>query len=282
MPIHAKTWLLSLWFLVVAVAQGNETFTFHLHGKPLKTLTRQDLDQLVPTKKLRVNELHTKESIEYVGYPFRALLEKVYGKELKAGEELLFTCLDGYQPSIALARALKHNALLATGRTDGKKFEFPNADKKGEITAYGPFYLVWDNVTDKALQKEGNETWPYQLSGVDLIRFSDKFPKLSPPTNSSAQAKAGFVVFRSQCLQCHKINGEGGDKGIELNYPMNVTEYWKEKALIQWMDNPRLIRYDATMPAVNPEYPNREQMFREIVAYLKAMAKHKIDPNVAK
>ncbi len=70
------------------------------------------------------------------------------------------------------------------------------------------------------------------MTTIDLISFSERFPNMSPPKNSSEKAKKGFLAFHKYCLSCHTINGEGGEKSIELNYPVSVTEYIKASWLI--------------------------------------------------
>jgi mono/diheme cytochrome c family protein len=269
--------LIFLVFLICVSAFG-EQLTFSVHGKDQKTLDLDTMKKMVGTKKLEINNRHVDERITYEGVPFRELLTKVYGKSLGDGDELLFTCSDGYKPSVPISRFSKFASVLAYARADGKKFEFANKEKSGDITTYAPFFLIWDNIKDKALEKEGFEYWPYQLVSVDVIRFSDRFPNTAPPANSTAAAKEGFVAFRSQCMNCHTINGEGGARGIELNYPMNITEYMKDSVLIQWMKDPKKVRYNATMPRVTPDYPNRDQMINNVVQYLKAMVKNKKAP----
>ena len=82
---------------------------------------------------------------------------------------------------------------------------------------------------------------------------------------------------------CHAINGEGGLKGVELNYPMNVTEYWKEKMLRQWIDKPESIRISTAMPGLDKSLKGkaREQTLNDLISYLKEMAKHKFKPEAA-
>ena len=63
------------------------------------------------------------------------------------------------------------------------------------------------------LRQEGDFGWPYQVVGVDVIRAAERFPKLTPPADSSPAVRAGFVEFRIHCSRCHKLNGEGGDIG---------------------------------------------------------------------
>ena len=79
-------------------------------------------------------------------------------------------------------------------------------------------------------------------------------------------------------MTCHTVNGEGGGKSVELNYPISVTEYIKEPWLVKWIDNPKSIRYNTTMPALNPDAKDRDAIIKNIIAYLKAMKNKKLEP----
>jgi cytochrome c1 len=52
----------------------------------------------------------------------------------------------------------------------------------------------------------------------------------------------------------------------------------KEKWLYRWIDNPTSIRYNTTMPALNPDAEDRDAIIKDIIAYLKAMKSNKIRP----
>ncbi len=158
---------------------------------------------------------------------------------------------------------------------DKKEFTLLNKLQNNELVGLGPFYLVWDNIAHPELKTEGESDWPYQVTTVDLISFSDRFPNMAPPNGSSDEVKSGFLSLRKHCMPCHTINGEGGGKAVELNYPVSVTEYLKEPWLIRWIDNPTSIRYNTTMPALNPNAKDRETIIRNIIAYLKAMKNNK-------
>lgn len=260
-----------------AVAEPESKIEFKLKGGQIKSFTLAQLQKQFGTEKVTVLEEHEeKKQKTYLAIPLQPILMSVYGDAMPGLDEVLFTCLDGYQPSIALTKVVGHRNWLAYANADGSPFRFK--DKTGKEIEYGPFYLIWDNVRDPLIKAEGDEDWPYQLSSVDLILFTSRFGSLAPPPNSPAAVKRGFVAYRKQCFQCHTINGEGGAKGFELNYPVNVTEYFKESYLKKWIDNPASIRYNATMPQLNPAYPQRKAMINDIITYLKAMKKRKVAP----
>ena len=82
-------------------------------------------------------------------------------------------------------------------------------------------------------------------------------------------------------MACHTINGEGGGKASELNYPVSVVEYIKPEYLTRWIENPASIRYNTLMPALAMEIPNRAMVTQEIIAYLRAMSAAKRKPKKA-
>lgn len=266
-----------LGLLVGSAASADErTITFKAKGKTVRELTLTELRALVAPQTARVVETHEGDDREYEGFPFTKVLDVVYGTEWSRTEEVLFTCVDGYQPSIPVDRFQRYRAFLTFDRKGGP-FELVNRQQNNEHVKLGPFYLVWDNIAFPALKAEGSHGWPYQVIGVDLIHFADRFPNLAPPERAPAAVRRGFLTFREKCLMCHSINGQGGTKGVELNYPVNVTEYFDARWLRQWIADPRSIRYSTTMPALDvPE--GKERTIDDLVRYLRAMAKQKRAP----
>ena len=83
--------------------------------------------------------------------------------------------------------------------------------------------------------------------------------------------ESGYTLFKNQCLTCHAINGIGGTMGPELNYPKSVTEYWKEKELVEYIVNPASFRNKVKMPTLGIS----KQQSQQIVDYLKYMSENK-------
>lgn len=247
----------------------SENLVLKNHGKPIKTLSINQLKELAGAKPVTVFEPHESVKREYGGFSMNSILTAVYGESWKDAEEILFTCSDGYQPSIPSVKFNEYSAYLVYAGSGGEGFSLINKLQNNEHVELGPFYLVWDNLKHPELRAEGGSDWPYQVTTIDLISFSDRFPKMAPPKDSSDGVKNGFIAFRKYCMTCHTINGEGGGKSVELNYPVNVTEYMEESRLIRWIDNPSSIKRNTTMPALNPNAVNRDKLINDIVAYLK-------------
>jgi mono/diheme cytochrome c family protein len=270
--------LLATFLMLPSGAAWSKELIFKDHGKVVKILSVEQIERLIPFKEVKVFEPHESENRIYVGFPVNALFREVYGKNWQDAEEILFTCSDGYQPSIPSARFTEYPAYLVYGRADKKEFTLVNKLQNNELAQLGPFYLVWDNLSYPELKAEGGEGWPYQVTTIDLISFSDRFPNMSPPKGGSEAVKSGFLAFRTHCMTCHTINGEGGEKSVELNYPVSVTEYFKEPWLMRWIDKPASVRYNTTMPALNPNLKDRETTITNIIAYLRAMRGNKRKP----
>lgn len=264
-------------FPLAPSAQNDVSIEFKNGDQIAETLSLGDLSALVPAVSLKVFEVHENKERIYRAFPARPVFDKVFGKDWEEAQEIVFTSIDGYQPSVPVAKFLAHDAYFAFAYENGTPFALTNKLQNNEVVSLGPLYLVWDNISSKALLESGASDMPYQIKNVE-IKFVTPFPNMSPPANASAEAQRGFMHFRKHCMACHTINGEGGGKAPELNYPVSVVEYIKTEYLKRWIENPLSIRYNTMMPGLAKEIPNRGKITEELIAYLKAMSANKRAP----
>ena len=220
----------------------------------------------------KVYEPHEHAERRYRGFRTVDLLREVFGPDWLNSDEVVFQCADGYESVVPVERLKNHPSYLAF-ESPGRPFRLMNRAQGKEDVALGPYYLVWGNLEDHALRKEDGAYWPYQVVSVELIRFEERYPKLVPPKNASKSVRRGFEVFRTHCMTCHSVNGQGGKKGIDLNAPVSVTEYWKEVWLKRWISDPAKMRPGTAMPPLDPQMPDRQRALEDVVRYLRAMAK---------
>ncbi len=248
--------------------------TFQRSGTGPVVYTAADLDRDFGIAAVEVKDHVVGETVVYRGVAMKDLLPAVYGPGWHGLDELLITCLDGYQPSLPVEELVRHDAYLVFERADGRPFSF---EKKGAEVPLGPFYLVW-----KTAGHSVTGVWSYQMVGMEPISFAERFPRLAPPAGADAMVHRGFGQFRKHCVTCHKINGQGGDLSVELNYPVSVTEYWQPDYLERWLKDPASVRHGAKMSAFAPGAPDRDERLAQILAYLRAMAQNKIPPDAGK
>lgn len=265
----------SLTLTFAQVRAANPAIEFKDGDKIINRLPLDALDKIASAQSLRIYESHEKKERVYQVYSVQSLFDQIFGKDWRAADEIVFLCQDGYQPSIPAAKFLAYDAYFAFASADGSPFTLTNILQNNEIVELGPLYLVWDNLKSNALLDEGAADMPYQVIGIELISFANRFPNLFPPTDASQEVQLGFLHFRKHCIACHTLNGQGGGKAPELNYPVSVTEYIKPNYLRRWIDNPSSIRYNTTMPALAAETPERASVIEEIIAYLQAMSRVK-------
>ncbi|MCB0403230.1 MAG: cytochrome c [Bdellovibrionales bacterium] len=268
--------LLLLVAILSSVAHAQD-LSFRSHGKEIRSLSLAELKKLVPAKDITIFEPHEKQKVTYSAVAARAVFEAVFKDEWNEADEVLFTCADGYQPSVPASKFKKFAAYLSFAKPN-KAFSMVNSLQNSEKIELGPYYLIWDNETFPALKAEGGSDFPYQVVAIELVNFEKRFPGMTPPRNRSPQVERGFSAFRKNCMACHTINGDGGGKAVELNYPVNITEMVKTPWLRRWILDPTSIRYNTTMPAYNPADPKRQQTVKDILAYLRQMRKHKRKP----
>jgi mono/diheme cytochrome c family protein len=248
-------------------------------GVAAATRTRATLRRSGPNEQPRVFEPYEQTETSFQGLPFEAVLDSVYGPSWREEEELLFTCSDGYQPTLPVQRLLDHRAWLAFDRPGDQGFSIQKFESgKRRRVELAPFYLVWENLADAEVRRDGDYGWPYQLVAIDLIRAQDRYPEMTPKREVSADVLAGFSAFRVHCSRCHAINGEGGAIGPELNTPTSPTEYRSAEWLHNWIDDPAAIQPETRMPKINPTLRNRKQTIDQIIRYMTAMSGAKRSP----
>jgi mono/diheme cytochrome c family protein len=266
--------LLAIALATGAAAEGAPAeLAFARHGEVVVRLALDELRRLAPADEVRVHEPYEDGLAHFAALPLLDVLDAVYTPSWREEEELLFTCRDGYQPTLPVTRALDHRAWLAFDRRDRPGFAIRKRES-GETRRIelAPFYLVWENLADERIRQEADYGWPYQLVGIDLIRRSDRFPRMTPPPGASDQVLAGFAAFRVHCSKCHELNGEGGDIGPELNHAAAPATTRDPEWLRNWIEDPSRILPNARMPALNPALPDRARTVDAILAYLRAMA----------
>jgi mono/diheme cytochrome c family protein len=265
--------------LAAAPARADEAaLELRAEGKPVKRLARAELDRLVAPARLVVLEPHEGVDRTYEGYPFAALLDAVYGPAWRKGDVVVLGCADGYAPAVPVAKLIAHQSLLAFRRADGAPFAMKNRSQGDERVELAPYYLVWENRRDAVARADGGAHWPYQVTSVDLVAFPARYPGLAPPPRAAEGARRGLAAFVKHCMPCHTVNGEGGDKAPELNYPVSVVEYIAEPFLRRWIEAPAQVRWNTRMPGLNPDEPDRARVVDDLVAYLRAMATAKRAP----
>lgn len=247
---------------------------FARHGVPVAAKTTSELESVADPRSIRVFDPYEEREIEFEAFPLDVVLDAVFSPSWREEEEILFTCSDGYQPTLPVPRVLEHDAWLAFDRIDRDGFAIEKIESGSQRRIeLAPFYLVWENLDDEQMRREGDYGWPYQLIGIELIRASERFPAMVPPDDASPDAVAGFQAFRAQCSRCHAINGEGGTIGPDLNFPVNPVDVREVEWIRHWIDDPSAMLPTARMPRLNPELPEREQTIDRLIEYLRAMAR---------
>jgi len=181
---------------------------------------------------------------------------------------IVFECIDGYKPEMPLELFLRTKSFLAFKDVDAPKgSNWEKILKNGNEMNADPFYLVYTSVpTDNEEYK-----WPYNVIKFHLEPKNKNIEALQPKDDEKVMK--GFALYQKHCITCHAINEIGGEMGPELNYPKNVTEYWKENELVDYIVNPASFRNKVKMPT--PGITKQES--QEIVDYLKYMSEKKLE-----
>jgi mono/diheme cytochrome c family protein len=243
-------------YLEIADAQGK------------RSVALSELRQSAGDREVLVDDHYLKRRVSYRALPLASLLRA--WAPAASYDEILFHCADGYE-----ARASR--ADLEQGRLDsfflaygegGERFRSMIQQGKAQVSPE-PFYAV-------STDPKGYATlsWPYEVVGVEFIQFAEKYPGLLPAAVAqNSVTRAGFDLFRKECLRCHSLNLMGGEIGPELNVPRNITEYRDEAYLRAFIRNASAFRARSKMP---PFTGLSDAQLENILGYLRKMAKFKV------
>ena len=230
-----------------------------------KTFTLTNLKSKLKQVTVTLNDPIYHQMKTYDGFPLKDVLALV-GPIPDSSDELVFTALDGYAPTVSIKAALSHQAILTFA--EHEKHGFSTVIQGKESLDPGPFYIVWTGKVEHEIP------WPYQLASIEAVSFKQKFPKLYPAgALGDSKVMNGFLTFKSMCIRCHSINLEGGDLAPELNIPKNITEYWNPDALHAFIQDASSFRLKSKMPSFKDAL-NKESI-DNIIKYLSWMKNHK-------
>lgn len=241
-----------------------------------KDLTLDQIKKIVETKKLTVFEAHVKKPVEFLTIPLVPLLDSQLGADWQKTDGVLFTALDGYRSDVSVKKILKYKPHLAFAFAESNKaFIIDNPAQNEKDVDLGPFFLIWDNIKNPELKREGSYGWPYQVASIATIQYASYYSKAFPIKNPSADHKKGFEYFKNYCMTCHSVSGdEGGAKGPVL-YPNPDVVKKGYKHFRKWTQTPSQVLPATTMPALNPELTQKErdEVTSLIYKYLIALNK---------
>jgi mono/diheme cytochrome c family protein len=136
----------------------------------------------------------------------------------------------------------------------------------------GPFYLVWTGPDQADVHRY---PWPYQLAAIEIAGFETLYPHTVPRGAVAGDpARAGFGIFRTECVSCHAINGEGGKVGPDLNIPRSIVEYRPAAQIKAFIRDPGSFRYTSMPSHLHLSARDLESL----VSYFRAMKDQKFDP----
>src|SRR6185503_976304 len=132
--------------LCAAPARGDEAaLAFRRHGQDVAQRSLAALKQVAPAQSVRVFEPYEQREVAFTALRFDRVLDAVYGAGWRSEEEILFTCRDGYQPTVPVARVVAHAAWLAFAR-ERADFAIDKLESgRVQRIELVPFYLIWEN-----------------------------------------------------------------------------------------------------------------------------------------
>jgi mono/diheme cytochrome c family protein len=224
-----------------------------------------------------VDDPYYERRMTYRAVPLAGALALGFGEPPSAfaEDDIVLRAADGYARPTTGARLAETGGFLAFG--DASRAAEPPAFLPMGRRALdpAPFYVVW---TGGSAADAHVRPWPYQLVAVERQDFARAHPHTVPrAAPEGSPAWTGYRVFKTECVACHAVNGEGGTVGPDLNVPQSIVEYRPVEQIKAFVRNPATFRY-GNMPA-HPHLGAAE--LDGLIAYFETMRRAKHDPRTA-
>ncbi len=256
---------------------------FERDGVLVREIDRTTLAGLCGVQPVRIEaDPYYEKRKHFLACPLARVLELGFGTDRgSADQNYFFRARDGYMKSASAVRLAETGGWLALadlgeGPVDAQApppVEQWNAWEPIGRAAVdpGPFYLVWTGAHQADVHRY---PWPYQLAAIEIAGFETLYPHTVPRVTEDGPAQAGFAIFRSECVSCHAINGEGGKVGPDLNVPRSIVEYRPAEQIKAFIRDPRSFRYTSMPSHLHLSAHDLDAL----VAYFRVMKDQKYDP----
>ncbi len=270
-PVLAAVWLAASTTAAAANASDG-VLRFKRNGETVAELDRAAIESACTPTRIQVDDPYYGRPKDFLACPLRSVLVLGFGESVtQMGDQNFFLrALDGYTRPAAGARLLEAGGYLAIADAERDDGSWEPIDRR-QLDP-GPFYMIWS----RPGQNDTNRyPWPFQLASIEIAAFDSEYPHTLPRgVPSEDPAWSGFAIFRSECVACHAVNGEGGKIGPDLNVPRSIVEYRPADQIKAFVRDPQSFRY-TTMPA---HRHLTDGQLDAIVAYFEAMKTRKRDP----
>jgi mono/diheme cytochrome c family protein len=249
-----------------------------LQGGKTRSVERTELARLCGVRRITIEDPYYGRRKEFLACPLRDALKQGFGiadADL-AKLDVIFRASDGYAKPSTGAVVSEDGGWLAFSDADRGTVESPKwdpIDRKQVDPA--PFYVVWEKEPQRDTHRY---PWPYQLVQIELTSVAQAYPLVVPTEAATGSPElAGFTIFKTECISCHAMNGQGGKIGPDLNVPRSIVEYRPEDQIREYIRDPLAFRY-TSMPA---HKHLGDAQLDALVAYFRSMSRHKHDPGKA-
>jgi mono/diheme cytochrome c family protein len=177
-------------------------------------------------------------------------------------------CDDQYHANYRRRYLLEHHPLLVL-KVGGQPPEQWPKDAEGYGQSMGPYMVSHRQFTPgfKILAHQDEPQIPWGVVGLELHNEQAFLAAIAPPRAASdPSVQAGYQIAQQNCLRCHNMGDEGGQKA---RHPWLVLSAWATAApehFAAYIRSPQAENPHAEMPA-SPKYDGAT--LRALTAYFR-------------
>lgn len=260
-------------FLCLILFLSLNTFSQSLSFGDGKNINLDELKKTYKSEKVSVYNFHVNRSESYLAFDLKKILRDMYGQKMGNFFGIKVDTEDKYSPIIEMYKFEERKPFLAYARADQSTFTTIKV-YKDKVINLGPFYLIWEEDYKKDAAKR-RDHWPYKVTGFSLVNEPPQH--LRPGVDADENIVWGYKNFLKQCIACHRIDGFGGTKSIEL-ISNGLIKKKTDDYLFKFISNPRKVNPKSKMEPFPTKIDIRKKRITNIIQYLRYLQSAKDAP----
>ncbi|MEO1203944.1 MAG: cytochrome c [Pseudomonadota bacterium] len=181
-------------------------------GAQVVTLDDALFAGLQPVTVAQTPDVVYSKDVRYTAYPLAQVLVEAYPdwkRLIERDAVLIMRASGGYEPFMLFSEAFAGRAFVAVslaGRMPDDPYDCWT--EGGEQHCDLGYFVIW---TD-GLYPDRPQPWgTYEL---EVVRYEDAFGDTIPVSDDAA-VHAGYTLYKQYCIECHRINFQGGRKATD-------------------------------------------------------------------
>ena len=232
-----------------------------------KSYSLNELKAKFKVHEVEIFNYHINQLETFYAFSFNEIMNSVYHSSwITLSSHVEVSAKDDYKAYIGTYKFRFRVPYLAFEKKYSKSFT--TVFDYNKVLDLAPFFIIWKEHY-KAGDAQRTSHWVYGVKKIALLRNVPL--KIMPELSASENVFKGYDNFFKQCIQCHAIDGFGGNKSFSIFREETLKK--ADKYLMRFISHPKYFDKNSKMPPFPVKITRRTERIRNIMSYIRYISK---------